>query len=214
MLKNAKWRKYSPLLWMLAIPVLNIFYAILNRPGPEVNSLLSDLDKLIPFLPVFIIPYVIWYPFIAGTLLLFFFTDKRIYYRALATLCLGMIVCYCIYAVFQTTVPRPVLSDTGWLHDIVAFVYANDQPFNCFPSIHVLTCFVMIKNLRKYNLLSPALRLVLITIAWSIIASTVFVKQHVVLDAVGAILLVEVLYTAMKRLIPLKQSEQQPMAME
>lgn len=207
-------RAYLPLLWLLWIPFLNIFYAMLNQPVPDVSSLVSDLDRLIPFLPVFIIPYVIWYPYIAGTLLLFFFRDRRMYYRTLATLCLGMIGCYIVYAVFQTTVPRPVLEGDGWLIDIVRFVYSNDQPFNCFPSIHVLTCYAMIKGLHRNDALPPAARRLLIAVAWSIIASTVFVKQHVLLDAAGAILLVEVFFAGMKRLLPLRQKKRRPLAVE
>jgi hypothetical protein len=196
-------RTYSPLLWILMIPVLNVFYSVLNRPGPKVYSLITDLDRAIPFIPAFIIPYSIWYPFIASALVLFFFKDRSLYYRALVTLCLGLVSCYAVYAVFQTTVHRPVLSGEGLLKGMVNFVYANDQPFNCFPSIHVLTSYIMIKGLRQLRSMPTKLRLALITIGWSIIASTVFVKQHVLLDAAGAIMLVEILFGGAKWLVPL-----------
>jgi hypothetical protein len=176
---------------------------------------MTDLDRVIPFIPAFIIPYVIWYPFIAGSLFIFFQRDRRTYYRALITLCIGLVACYGVYAVFQTTVPRPALPEKGWLVDIVRFIYANDQPFNCFPSIHVLTCYIMIKGLRIQHTLPAWLRHGLIVISWSIIASTVFVKQHVLLDAAGAVLLVELLFTGTQLLVPLRtKSESKQMAME
>lgn len=198
-------RTYSPLLWLLMIPGLNVFYTVLNRPGPEVHSLMSDLDRLLPFIPAFIIPYTIWYPFIAGSLVLFFFKDRKLYYRALLTLCLGLVACYGVYAVFQTTVQRPVLSGEGLLTVMVNFVYTNDQPFNCFPSIHVLTSYIMIKGLRQLRTMPSMPRFALMAIGWSIIASTVFVKQHVLLDAAGAIMLVELLFAGVKWLVPFRK---------
>ncbi|MEK3877890.1 hypothetical protein [Paenibacillus sp. FSL M7-0420] len=59
---------YLSLLWLAAIPSLNIFYGILNRPGDHVSSLAVALDSMIPFVPAFIIPYILWYPFITGAL--------------------------------------------------------------------------------------------------------------------------------------------------
>jgi membrane-associated phospholipid phosphatase len=73
----------------------------------------------------------------------------------------------------------------------------------------------MIKGLRIQHTLPAWLRHGLIVISWSIIASTVFVKQHVLLDAAGAVLLVELLFAGTQLLVPLRtKSESKQMAME
>ncbi|MBT2289369.1 phosphatase PAP2 family protein [Paenibacillus albidus] len=197
---SRSFQTYLPLLWILVIPVLNIFYGILNGNHGQVSSLMTDLDAAIPFVPGFIIPYLIWYPFIIFMLVVFCIKDKSVYYRILFTQCISLIVCYMIYYLFQTTVPRPLIPGEGVLYRLVNFVYSTDNPYNCFPSIHVLTSYLMIKGAAVCPGLYARARLVVNLCAWSIICSTLFVKQHVLLDAAGAIALVEILWYLMFRL--------------
>ncbi|WP_217283032.1 phosphatase PAP2 family protein [Paenibacillus alginolyticus] len=196
---NAKMKlaTYFPLLWLLAIPVLNVFYGLLNNGSGDVGDLMTDLDNLIPFIPIFIIPYLIWYPFLLGMFIVLLLKDRAVYYRSLTALCAGLISCYLIYATFQTTVPRPPINDDGWLIGLVKFVYATDKPFNCFPSIHVLTSYIVLKASYRCSFERIA-RTAIFIAAWSIIISTLFVKQHALLDVAGAVLLAEALVFAEK----------------
>ncbi|WJH36020.1 phosphatase PAP2 family protein [Paenibacillus sp. CC-CFT747] len=180
---SGRWAPCLPLLWLLAIPVLNICYGLLNRPGAEVYSLVTAWDERLPFLPVFAIPYLIWYPFIFITLFAILRRSPAAYYRTLLGLCLGLVVCYGVYAVFQTTVARPDLPETGFFNRLLGFVYATDRPFNCFPSIHVLTSYLMIKGARVFGWKA---RLLVAALAAAVIVSTVLVRQHVLADAAGA----------------------------
>lgn len=95
---------YKPLLWILAIPVLNIFYGVLNHGNTTVRSLMISWDNYIPFIPAFIIPYILWYPFILAMLVAYFLKNKTTYYRTLLTLCLGLIASYITFFFYQTTV--------------------------------------------------------------------------------------------------------------
>jgi hypothetical protein len=149
---------------------------------------------MIPFVKGFIIPYLGWYAFIFLTLCYFFVKEPRLYYKTLISLLIGLCVCYVVYFFFQTTVQRPSLSEGDWLSRLVMFVYSIDQPYNCFPSIHCFTSFLMMSAINssaiknKYNL---------ITINGSgslIILSTLLVKQHVVLDALSAVLLAHIVF--------------------
>ncbi|WP_409344364.1 phosphatase PAP2 family protein [Paenibacillus sp. MBLB4367] len=202
-----------PLLWLLAIPAVNVFYGILNHGrGGSVGSLMTDLDNQIPFVPLFIIPYLIWYPFIIAMFIVFFLKNRTVYYRSLIALCAGLLVCYLIYALFQTTVPRPELASDGWLNRLVTFVYATDAPYNCFPSIHVLTSYIVMKASYSCRLKPMAQTAVSLT-AWSIIVSTLFVKQHAILDLAGAVLLAEALMAVMKLISSeRKQQRKEPAA--
>lgn len=197
---NLKWKTYLPLLWILAIPVLNIFYGILNHAHTPVKSLMTDLDSAIPFVPIFIIPYLVWYPFIIIMLFLFCARDRNVYYRTLLTQCIGLIACYIIFFLFQTTVERPPLVGTGVLDRMVNLVYSTDNPYNCFPSIHVLTSYLMIKGAAASAGFTNKDRVAVHIFAWSIIVSTLFVKQHVLLDVAGAIALVEILWFGVGKL--------------
>lgn len=98
--------------------LINSVYFYLNNPQQGVHSLVTDLDKSVPFVSLFAIPYLIWYPFIALTLIYFYFRYRQTFYKVMSSYAVGMLISYVIYLLFQTTVPRPVLlgrtSSHGW----------------------------------------------------------------------------------------------------
>lgn len=192
-MKN-KLAAYRPLLWLLAIPVLNVFYALLNHGENGAGNLVTDLDNIIPFEAAFAVPYLLWYPFVFLMLVAIFLKNRKAYYQTLITLCAGLIVSYAIYAVFQTTVPRALVTGDGAFDSLVHFIYATDQPYNCFPSIHVLTSYLIIKGVSASGNFGMFTRIAAGVFSWTIIASTLLIKQHVILDAAGSIFLVELLF--------------------
>jgi membrane-associated phospholipid phosphatase len=183
-----------PLCLLLSIPLLNIIYQVLNHGERGARQLITAVDKQIPFLEIFVIPYLLWYAFIFLMFVYFAIFDRSTYYRTLLSFCAGMLVCYVIYFFFQTTVPRPELQGAGILTDMVRYVYNADEPFNCFPSIHVLSSYLMIIAIRHSKLWTIKKDLIVSSIAYSIILSTLFIKQHVVLDIVAGVLLGSLLF--------------------
>ncbi|OPA73396.1 inositol phosphorylceramide synthase [Paenibacillus selenitireducens] len=186
--QKRRWVDYKPLLWVLAIPILNIFYGLTNHPGPGIHFLATTLDEQTPFIPAFIVPYISWYPFMIITLLLIFRKNLQVYYQAMLALCCGLILSYLVYFCFQTMVLRPPVEESGILNMLVRFVYDTDQPYNCFPSIHVFTSCVMY---RYASIFATRGRIFVKGLAILIIFSTLFVKQHVIADVVGGWILAE-----------------------
>lgn len=169
--------------------LLKSIYFTLNNSSNQVYSLAIRLDKIIPFIKIFIIPYVIWCPFIILTLIYLCFKDKKAYYITLISIIISVIICFMIYFLFQTTVTRPEICGKDFLSQTIKIIYSTDKPFNCFPSIHALTSFLMIKGILKSRKRNPVSISIIGIIAISIIMSTLFVKQHVVLDVGVAILI-------------------------
>ncbi len=183
-----------PLLLMLSIPLLHTFYELLNNGDRGARSLITSFDQHIPFIEAFIIPYVFWYLFIFGMLFYFFIYDRSLYFKTLLSLTIGMVICYVIYYFFQTTVPRPAIEGSGVLTNVIRYIYSADEPFNCFPSIHVLSSYLMVIAIRYCKTKTPV-RIFAVNIAgYLIILSTLFIKQHVVLDAFAGILLGNILF--------------------
>ncbi|WP_366295665.1 phosphatase PAP2 family protein [Paenibacillus sp. AN1007] len=85
--------------------------------------------------------------------------------------------------------------ETGFIARLVQFVYSTDQPYNCFPSIHVLTSYLMLRGGRVFN---PTIRVYIASISLLIIISTVLVKQHVAADILGGILVGELCFRLAK----------------
>jgi len=186
-----KWRGWLPLLLMLIFPVLGALYKLVNRPKEQVYYLGISFDQATPFIKYFALPYGVWIFFIYVCIVYFFFKDRKSYYRSLLLYTVSALSCYVIYLMFQTTVPRPTVTGNDPFSLIVKYIYHRDQPFNCFPSIHCFSSYMVMRLIWT----SPArnrVNVVLISaMSLTIIASTLFIKQHVVADVVAAIALVE-----------------------
>ncbi|MFI8686015.1 phosphatase PAP2 family protein [Rossellomorea sp. NPDC077527] len=198
------------LLFLLVMPALGYLYTLLNTDAREAVILSTTLDEWIPFVPAFIVPYILWYAFILGYLFYFWFKDVQTFLKTLGIIVIGELICFVIYFYFQTTVPRPELTGDGLFVDLVRMIYSHDQPYNAFPSIHVLTTFAIILgnfNIRDKHLFHS----VFVPIMGSlIILSTLFVKQHFVLDMVSSVFLTVFIYGMMFELygVSAKKSKQ------
>jgi membrane-associated phospholipid phosphatase len=186
--------------FILIIPLLSIIYPILNHNSNGTQSLVTKLDTSTPFIPEFIIPYVLWYPFIFLTLVYICYKNKKVYIRTLSSIGIGMLISFIIFYVFQTHVPRPIIEETDIFSNLVAVIYKNDKPFNCFPSLHVLESYLMIKGIYACSERNKAILWTVNITAVLIILSTLFIKQHVILDAIGAIYLAEIIFNLMPSL--------------
>jgi len=190
-------KNIKPLLWLLTIPVLGFFYNLLNTSERGVRSLMTPIDQVIPFIEIFIVPYIIWYLYIIFSFCLLFILYRRKYYEGIASYNIGLIICYLFYIFFQTTVQRPVLTDDNFFITLTKMIYSNDKPYNAFPSIHVYTTYLFMVLLWKVKMNRWLWLSVQIT-GLLIILSTLFVKQHVILDVVASIVIVHIVSFAVK----------------
>jgi membrane-associated phospholipid phosphatase len=200
MLKKTFYKQY-PLLFLLSIPLLHTIYDYLNKYHTKsATNILTTADAYIPFVPEFIIPYIGWYFFMFFYLFYLCQKDRKIYYESLITINIGMLISYVIYFAFQTTVPRPILVGNDFYTNLVRFIYINDQPYNCFPSIHVLTTFVIMYGIYKSEINSFFHRNFVYLFGLLIIVSTVFVKQHSIIDGIAAVALVILVFSVVEKL--------------
>lgn len=180
----------------LLIPLVSIFYPILNRYRGNLNIVKLPIDDMIPFSKIFILPYVSWYPFVAAFLILLCFLDKEKYFKLLASLTLGMLICYVIYYFYPTYVERPFIGGRDFLSNLVLWLYRRDNPYNCWPSIHVLNSFLVIVYTIGSDKINKLAKGICVIIAILIILATMFLKQHYFSDVVSAIILGSTLYIA------------------
>ncbi len=143
------------------------------------------LDSLIPYIPYFVVPYALYVPVV---LLPFALYWKD--YRQYRTMALSMIsvlaISIAIFVTFQTSMMRADAAPTDFFNWAVAFVQSLDAPVNALPSLHVsmptlATLFIYLRSRRIAVLVAP--------ITLLIILSTVFIKQHAVLDVFAGLIL-------------------------
>lgn len=192
-MKRLDWRKFAPLLWMLQFPVLGLMYAWTNTTvNRDIYKLVTAVDEAIPFVKAFALPYSIWIFYIYVCLVYFFKKDINVYYRALLTYAVCALICYLIYSVFQTHVPRPVVTGSGPFSELMRYIYNRDQPYNCFPSIHCFSSYMVMRMIWTSSFRNKWNVTLITGMSGLIIMSTLFVKQHVILDALAGFFLVEV----------------------
>ncbi len=178
------------LLILVVYLVVTAAYKLFNRAGDRVYLLTTRLDDLIPFTKEFIIFYYYWYFFLATMVISLLLKDKEAYFKLIKGYIMGACICYIVYLFFQSTVPRPQVTGTDFLSKMVRIIYSMDEPYNCFPSLHVYTtiygCIVISTGYFKDKKLFRYFHYVMGIL---ITLSTCFVKQHVVADAIGALIL-------------------------
>ena len=175
-------------LLLLSVIASASLYFLFNRPTASILDLSTGLDRMLPFVPSFIIFYDIWYPFIIIGGMILFFLDGNTFKRAALALDIGYLSSYITFYFFQSTVVRPDVSGEGILLYLVRVTYGFDKPYNCFPSIHVLVTFVVCAAILRSQVYSKSWKVFSIIISVLIIVSTVLIRQHVVLDILGGII--------------------------
>jgi len=186
-------------LWALSIPLISITYPILNQQRGATNSVFTAVDTIIPFNKYFILPYASWYIFIAVFCTILCILDKEKYFKLLITLNIGMITCYIIYYIYPTYVPRPMITGSDFFSNLVLNLYETDNPYNCFPSIHVLNSALVALYTYESEKINKLTKTICAIVAVSIILSTMFVKQHYFADVIVSVVFAFVLYFSFKK---------------
>ncbi len=151
------------------------------------------LDDLFPFCEWFVIPYVAWFFIIPAMLLIMHRIDRREYRELCFMLFAGMTICLFIYYTLPNglTLRRPILLD-NWAARLVAIIRHADEPTNVCPSIHVASSIAIFDTARSSRAMKqqcPRLRMLFLVLCPLICLSTLFLKQHSVIDVCcGALL--------------------------
>lgn len=157
----------------------------------------SPIDDMIPFNEYFIIPYLSWFIMIIGSLLFLVRKDKEDYLHECFMMYVSMTLCIFIYLVFPNGLNLRVdIPKANLLCRLVSFMQGIDNPTNVCPSIHVCVaceiCLVVWKSKLFQN--KPIYRFG--TVFWTIliILSTMFLKQHSIIDVFWGIVVAIFMY--------------------
>lgn len=187
------------LLPILYFPVYMMIFTYLERRNPESYYMIHmKIDDYIPFCEYFIVPYYLWFFYIAVTVVAFVFIDKQDFYKLCITLGTGMTLFLIIsYMIPNAHELRPAVFERDNIFvSLVKLLHKADTPTNLFPSIHCynsLMAHIAIANSRKLKKYTKVKNVSLL-LCISIILSTVFLKQHSVFDVITALALGAVMY--------------------
>ncbi len=176
------------------------FYALEHRANVDFHIIHTPLDDYIPFCEYFIVPYIFWFVYMLIAILFFIFINpnRREYYQMVFSLGTGMTMFLIISYLYPNGLDlRPQNLVHGNLFtDVVILLYRHDSPTNVFPSIHVFNSLAIHTAIARSKMLDQDqwIKWASFILTLAIIASTLFLKQHSVLDVIGGIILALITY--------------------
>jgi membrane-associated phospholipid phosphatase len=175
----------TALVLAVAVYVTSKSYDALNH-GPYRLFLRTPLDQAMPVVTPFVIPYLSLQPVTYATLIFFLLFRIRLYRSAAVSLVAAFLIAAVFFAFAQTFVARPQVNGADTLSRMVRDVYASDNPYNDFPSLHVAVSTILAIHWWRAG------RVVgWVAAAWAVvvIASTQLIHQHYLADIPGGLAL-------------------------
>lgn len=152
----------------------------------------SFIDEIIPFVPIFISIYILSYiQWIIGFINISK-ENKQTCYKFLSAELIAKTICLFFFIVFPTTLIRPEIVGNSLWENLTKFIYRADAPVNLFPSIHCLESWICFRGSMSLKSVSKPYKIFMFIFSGLVCASTVLVKQHVFIDIIGGILVVEI----------------------
>lgn len=200
-------KKYGHV-WILSYVLIYLpwFAALQQNVGKPYHVMHTTLDDLIPFNEYFIVPYLLWFLYVAAAIAYFFFTSKDDYYRLCTFLFTGMTISLLVCTLYPNgTDFRPAIDpDKNIFCFLVAKLWSIDPCINVFPSIHAYNSIGVHISICRSQTLSKNKPLVWASgiLMVSICIATVCLKQHSILDVFGSMLMAMVIYPSPMRRKP------------
>ncbi|SHH55358.1 hypothetical protein SAMN02745229_00653 [Butyrivibrio fibrisolvens DSM 3071] len=182
---------YLPLAFMFFINLVTYYGTRLLTDHFKHYDISVSLDSRLPFWPVFIIPYL--FAFLQWTVgfIVISRNSKAYCYKVISGEILSKLIVCLIFVLFPTTVFRNEICGQDFCSRIVALIYAIDAPTNLFPSIHCLESYICMRTALEMKNVSRNYKVTMIVTGLLVFMSTLLVKQHVVLDVLGAVVVAE-----------------------
>lgn len=194
-------RKYNHIWVLLYVPLyVTWFFYLEQRSGISHVNIHCRLDDLIPFCEYFIIPYLLWFFYVALVFVCMFLDTKHKteFYHYFGLMAAGMTFCLIIYTVWpnaQNLRPSTFERDNPFTR-LIQFLYTTDTDTNVCPSLHVYNSLATHIAVCKGHFFQDKkyLKHVSFILCVLIILSTVFLKQHSCIDGIASFILFVIFY--------------------
>lgn len=140
------------------------------------------IDKKIPLIPIFVVPYLFYFVFTAIAFTTLWNTD--LFYPLTLALFISYAIALPIWYFFPNGVKRPHVEGKSIFHRMVRYVHRYDEDGNGLPSAHVYVALIC----AHYLVIGyPQFALFSILTGLLISISTLFTKQHYIIDVPGGV---------------------------
>ncbi len=188
MVQFIKKYKHGLIILAYAIVYMTLFGYLEQKPVRGFHVIDTVFDSHIPFCEYFIVPYLLWFPYQVVTVLYFIFINKnkKEYYQLILNMMMGMTIFLIVSYIYPNVLHlRPSeFPRENVFTDMVRWLYRTDTPTNVLPSIHVFNSLAVHMSLTNCEALRDhkGVRYGSLVLTLLIILSTMFLKQHSVID--------------------------------
>lgn len=170
-------------------------------PAGRCYVIWHPLDDRIPFCEVFILPYVVWYFAVAGSLAYFLLYNVESFKKLSKFIIITQVAAMAIYILFPTRQDlRPeVFPRDNLFTRMIGVLYTIDTNTNVCPSLHVGYSIAMASVWAKEKEVPKWVRTVIVVFCITVCLATVFIKQHSVVDGFAALMICLVAEAALFR---------------
>jgi membrane-associated phospholipid phosphatase len=189
-------RTIVPIVILILLIPLYIFIGVLITPGQSLHRPELALDRAIPLQPYWVFAYGSLYAFLILLPIFILRHEEHIRRTAFAYL-LVWITSYACFLLYPTVAPRPEkVIGNEFVFWALRFLYSSDPPYNCFPSLHVAHSFVSVFTCYRVH---RGVGITAAICAGFMAVSTIYTKQHYVVDVMAGILLASLAYVIFLR---------------
>ena len=189
-LKNLTSPQYRHLLLLLGWVGYFLFYFLTENLIPEsaCHPIWMPLDDLIPFMEIFLIPYVFWYLLIVFSLGWFLLYDVKSFKILQTYIIVTQVVATVVYIVYPSRQDlRPeIFENDNFLTRCVGFLYSFDTNTGVCPSLHCAYSFGIASTWLKEKGASRWTKVFVLVFVTLVCLSVAFTKQHSVVDIFAA----------------------------
>lgn len=190
--------KYKHIIFALYLPIYLAGFAYLEKTVTEFTPLNSPVDDLIPFIGIFIIPYIAWFFYVGVSCVYFFLKSQREFMMLMSFLMVGMTAYLIICWIFPNGLHdfRPAaLDENSVFTGMISWLYNTDTSTNVFPSIHVYNSIGVHTAIARSNKITRSwIKKASLVLCILICLSTMFLKQHAIIDVIGGCVMSVMVY--------------------
>jgi len=147
-------------------------------------NLLTDLDKLFPFVPEMVYLYVSFY--IVIVISVFFLRTEESFDRIIASILGTLLFTYPLFYFFPANYPVPLFEANTFTTKFLKWCFDSDVPNNTCPSLHVSLSFTMAFGIKHYR---KKLGMLYLIWASGIALSTLMIRKHFLIDSFSGIVM-------------------------
>lgn len=187
-----------PMVALFAIIPFYLYIGDVLLQGRTLHVPEIALDRMVPLEPAWSVVYGSL--FCAAFLPVFVVHQQELVRRTILAFLMIWLIAYACFLAYPTVGPRPpTVAGDGFLAWALRAIYSSDHRYNCLPSLHVAQCFLAALICHRVHR-----GVGLACLAWASLVgiSTVFTKQHYVLDVVTGVLLAGFAYFVVVRDFP------------